>query len=47
MKKRNLEFRSASARDVARYTERGYIARNLIGFMVVVALLLITLTSQS
>jgi hypothetical protein len=47
MKKITTEFASSMAKDVSRYTEKGYIIRNLVGFIVVIALLLITLTSQS
>lgn len=33
-------------KNAPRYTEKGYIARNLFGFIIVVMLLLITLVTQ-
>lgn len=33
-------------KNAPRYIEKGYIARNLVGFIVVVMLLLITLVTQ-
>lgn len=47
MKKRIIDMPVKFGKDISRYTEKGYIARNLFGFLVVVALLIITLTSQS
>jgi hypothetical protein len=47
MKKRVIEMPAKFGKDLSRYAEKGYIIRNLFGFLVVVALLLITLTSQS
>ena len=47
MKKRAIEIPVRFGKDLSRYTEKGYLVRNLFGFLVVVALLIITLTSQS
>lgn len=47
MKKRAMDLPAKFGKDLSRYTEKAYVVRNLFGFLVVVALLLITLTSQS
>ena len=45
MKKR-ISTSNVIDKDAPHYTENGYIARNLFGFLVVVMLLLITLVTQ-
>lgn len=45
MKKRNITSQAIGKGD-PRYAEKGYIVRNLLGFLVVVMLLLITLVTQ-
>lgn len=45
MKKRIITSQTIG-KDAPRYTEKGYIARNMFGFLIVVMLLLITLINQ-
>ncbi|HKO82738.1 MAG TPA: hypothetical protein VJU78_20170 [Chitinophagaceae bacterium] len=45
MKKRIISSQTID-KDAPLYTEKGYIARNLFGFIIVVMLLLITLVNQ-
>jgi len=45
MKKRNITSRGIDKGD-PRYAEKGYIVRNLFGFLIVIMLLLITLVNH-
>jgi hypothetical protein len=45
MKKRNISSRAVDKAD-PRYAEKGYVIRNLFGFLIVIMLLLITLVTK-